>query len=186
MVCCVSKPLKDCFLLSVTTVWFSFVSKYAHSLLCWRGLSPLRDSRPRQCHDFLFCGNIHLVALNILYRAKTTMVKLLWYWQVVIIARELFLPITSDENARRFVGLVEVAAVDGHQGAAHDAALRWRDSGHLWERETKQKPEINATKNHLMRLFSKEDIFLTYLRRSGTWRVCPQMKPCTPSSLVNS
>lgn len=44
--------------------------------------------------------------------------------------------ITSNENPCRPVGLVEVAAVDGQQGSAHDTARRWRDSCHLWTGDT--------------------------------------------------
>lgn len=44
--------------------------------------------------------------------------------------------ITSNENARRLVSLVEEAAVDGQQGSAHDAARRGRDSSHLWTGDT--------------------------------------------------
>ena len=87
-VCYVSKLLRDSFLCRATTQSFSFVwsvLKYAHTLWCWKGLSPMHDYEAPTICRILFGGNIRLLMLNVLYCVETipsrVIAKLSWHWK---------------------------------------------------------------------------------------------------------
>lgn len=150
---------------------------------CWIGLSPSHDLRPQQ--EFCFMET---------HSSRRTLCTV-WeqYQQSCHGFGDKLCPydffrdsslVTSNEDTRWTVGLVEEVAVNSEQGATHDATSGGGHSRHLWMRHI-----ANIT---AVRISPQEGLMFscsfspTYLQMSEPCRVCLCQRPCTHPCLVSS
>lgn len=111
-------------LLRAATARLPFLNIGMRAILCWKLNRIIITQR--------MLWRPSLVAGNTMYSAsQTTWVGVVMGMKTDNVFR-ILLAITSNEDACRTLGLVEKVAVDGEEGAAHDAASRRGHSGHLW------------------------------------------------------